>query len=278
MVHCHLFFGEKPSGELFEMMEKFIRVGLSTLIYSLMFVMGAAIFSFLNVVIYRVPRNLNFITGRSECTHCGHVLAAVDMVPILGWFLLHGRCSYCKAKISFRYVLVELLGGALAVGCICFYGWNLRAAVVFAFFAVLTVVAFVDIDTMEIPNGFVIAAFIVGVCSIFIFPEISLLERIIGIVSVSVPLFIITIIIPGAFGGGDIKLMAACGVFLGWKLSLISLFLAILSGGIYGIILLARRKKGRKDYFAFGPFLCSGMMIGFLWGESLLNWYLSFWF
>lgn len=252
--------------------------GLITFIYILVFLMGAAIFSFLNVVIYRVPKKMDFVRGRSACPDCGHQLGALDMIPVFGWIFLGGKCRYCKEKISPRYTLVELLGGILAVGSAAIYGWSLQAVVVFAFFAVLTVVTFVDIDTMEIPNGFVIAALLIGVVSIFAFSEISLLERAIGIISVSVPLLLITMAIPGAFGGGDIKLMAACGVFLGWKLSLIALFLAILTGGIYGMILLAGRKKGRKDHFAFGPFLCIGMTVSFLVGEQLLSWYLGIWF
>lgn len=180
-----------------------------------------------------------------------------------------------REKVFPRYMFMELLGGLTAMGCVWKYGLNLQSAVLFAFFAMLTVVSIVDLETMEIPNGFVIVVLVVGVVSIFAFPEISLIQRIIGLVAVSGPLLIITLIVPGAFGGGDIKLMAAGGVFLGWKISLIALFLAILIGGAYGIYLLATRKKGKKGYFAFGPFLCLGMAIAFLWGEQLLSWYLS---
>lgn len=248
---------------------------LMIIVYALIFFFGASVFSFLNVVIYRVPRKESFVSGRSHCPACGHTLNYLDMVPVLGWIFLRGRCRYCGARISPRYVLVELLGGFCAVLCTVQFGWNLRALLAFVFFAILTAVAFVDLDTMEIPDGFVIALLVPAVPAFFIFPEINWISRLIGFFSVSVILLIITLIVPGAFGGGDIKLMAVCGLFLGWQLTLTAFFLAVLTGGFYGIILLISRKKGRKDHFAFGPFLCLGMVIGFLWGERLLSSYLG---
>ena len=236
---------------------------------------GMCIFSFLNVVIYRVPRHMNFITGRSHCTHCGHALSGLDMIPVISWLCLRGKCRYCKAPVSARYTVVELLGGMLALLSVYQYGFQWKALTLFAFFAVLTAVAFVDADTMEIPDGFVIAAALVGVISIFVFPEISLVSRLIGIVCVSGPMLLLAMLIAGGFGGGDIKLMAACGIFMGWKISLLAMFFAALAGGAYGVILMARKKAGRKSQFAFGPFLCVGMAAAFLWGEKILNWYLS---
>lgn len=188
------------------------------------FLLGCCIFSFLNVVIYRLPKKMDFVTGRSACPFCGHVLGAPDMVPVLGWVFLGGKCRYCKAGISVRYPLVELVGGIAAVLCSYHYGVNPRAIIAFLFLCVLTVVSFVDMDTMEIPFSLVIAAALMGVLSALFFPEISFVERVIGIFCVSVPLYLLTVAVPGAFGGGDIKLMAACGIFLGWKLNLLALF------------------------------------------------------
>lgn len=242
----------------------------------LIFILGSSIFSFLNVVIYRLPRKLDFVTGRSMCPSCGHTLGALDMIPVFGWALLRGKCRYCGAKISPRYPAVELLGGALAVLCLHVYGISFRGPVVFIFLCILTVVSFVDIDTMEIPFSLVTAAAIVGVLSCPFFPEISLIERGIGIFCVSLPLFLLTVLVPGAFGGGDIKLTAACGIFLGWKLSLMALFFAVTGGGIYGIWLLVTKRKGKKDHFAFGPFLCAGMALALFAGETVWNWYLGF--
>lgn len=240
------------------------------------FIIGSSIFSFLNVVIYRLPRKLDFITGRSMCPSCEHTLGAMDMIPVFGWVFLGGKCRYCGEKISVRYPAVELLGGALGVLCLHYYGMNPRMIVAFAFLCILTVVSLIDLDTMEIPFSLVVAAALTGVLSCLFFPEISLVERGIGILCVSLPLYLLTLLIPGAFGGGDIKLMAACGIFLGWKLNLLSLFFAVMGGGIYGIWLLATKRKGKKDHFAFGPFLCAGIAAAMFAGENILDWYLGF--
>lgn len=253
-------------------------IALQIIMYVLVFLVGASIFSFLNVVIYRVPRNISFVKGRSHCPDCDKTLSALDMIPVLGYIFLGGKCRYCKKKISPRYAGIELLGGLIAMYLVYKYGYTFQAAVVFAFFSMLTVVTCVDIDTMEIPNGFVLAIVIIAVISFFAFPEITILQRVIGFFVVSVFLLVVALIVPGGFGGGDIKLMAACGAFLGWKLCLISFFIAILLGGGYGIGLLIRKKKGRKDHFAFGPFLCVGCGLGFLYGGQLLSWYLGLWF
>lgn len=237
---------------------------------------GASIFSFLNVVIYRAPRHLSFITGRSICPKCGKQLKAIDMFPILNWVFLRGKCHFCKSPISLRYPMVELLGGVFAILVVWQYGWSLQSVLIFAFLCILTVTAFVDYDTMEIPNGFVIAALISGIAAIFLFPQISLLSRLIGFLCVSLPMLLITFLIPGAFGGGDIKLMAACGLFLGWQLTLLSFFLAVLGGGAYGGWLLITKKKGRKEHFAFGPFLCVGMAAAVFIGTPIINWYAGF--
>lgn len=236
---------------------------------------GASIFSFLNVVIYRVPRQESFVIGTSYCPGCGHRLSGLDMIPVFSWLFLRGRCRYCGGKIPARDTLVEFFGGCMALLCGYKIGYNLAILTVFAFLCMISVVALVDMDTMEIPDGFVLVILLIGLASIRTMPGIPLTERLIGIISVSVPLLLITMVVPGAFGGGDIKLMGACGLLLGWKLSLISLFLAVLTGGLYGIYLLAARKKGRKEHFAFGPFLCLGMLTALFWGRELLSWYLG---
>lgn len=241
----------------------------------IVFFTGACIFSFLNVIIYRVPRKMSFVKGFSMCPACGHRLGPGDLIPIFSYVLLRGRCRYCKASIGSRDTWIELLGGIAALFCIIKYERIETALTVFAFFSVLTVVTFLDIDTMEIEDGCWIAILILSVISLSTMGGITLMDRAIGFLCVSLPMLVLALVIPGAFGGGDIKLMAACGVFLGWRLTLVSTVLAILGGGIYGIWLMAAKKAGRKEKFAFGPFLCGGMAAGLLWGEQLLNWYLG---
>lgn len=237
---------------------------------------GTCVFSFLNVIIYRVPRKLSFVKGFSICPSCGQRLGAADLIPIFSYVFLRGRCRYCKALIGVRDTLVEGLGGAAALLCVFKYGYSVTALTVFAFLSVLTVVAFLDIDTMEIEDGCWIAVVILSMVSVFTMPGLHIWERLIGAVCVSVPMLVLTIVIPGAFGGGDIKLMAACGLFLGWKLTLVSMALAILIGGLYGCYVLAAKKLERKDHFAFGPFLCMGMVLGLFTGAWVIDWYLGF--
>lgn len=171
---------------------------------------------------------------------------------------------------------------AAEISLLCFGGWNgywheinLCVVTVFSLLTLLLIIAQIDQQTMEIPNGLVIACIVPAAMAVFAFPDVTLTERLIGFFSVSLPLFAITLAVPGAFGGGDIKLMAVIGFFLGWKMSLTAFMLAVFSGGIYGIGLLLSKKKGAKEHFAFGPFLCAGTALTLFVGEWLLSWYLS---
>lgn len=251
------------------------------LVYFIFFWVGASVFSFVNVLIYRVPRKISFVGGRSFCPSCKTKLKPYDMVPVLSYVFLRGKCRKCKAKIPFRYLFVELLGGIIAVQCALTVPLDHEGAGIYllkAFFllltgALLTAVAFVDIDTMEIPNGFVLALACLGAVSLFLFPEVSLPMRAVGCFAVSVPMLLLTVLIPGAFGGGDMKLMAAAGIYLGARLTGAAFFFAVLAGGFYGIYLLAGKKKGGKDHFAFGPFLCMGIWAAICWGNDIIGWY-----
>lgn len=145
-----------------------------------------------------------------------------------------------------------------------------RAVITGIFLGVLAVAAQTDKKTMTIPDKLVLAALGVGLLSILFFPEIPLTDRMIGMCSASLLLLMITLCVPGAFGGGDIKLTAACGVFLGWRCSLLALGIAVFLGAAYGVRLLAAGKAERKSGIAFGPFLSVGMAIAALWGEQVL--------
>lgn len=208
------------------------------------------------------------------------------MIPVFSWIMLRGRCRSCKARIPVRYPAAELLGAVMAVLSLVYFGsWNgywyeltPQAVLVFGLISLLTVISLLDHDTMEIPNGLVLACMVPAAAAVFAFPSVTLPERCIGFFCVSAVLFLITLAVPGAFGGGDIKLMAVLGFYLGWKMCLTAFFLAILAGGAYGIFLMAFRKRSGKDHFAFGPFLCAGTAAAVFWGEPLLEWYLRIFF
>ncbi|MEG2051835.1 MAG: prepilin peptidase [Oscillospiraceae bacterium] len=246
-----------------------------TILYIFVFIIGSCFGSFLNVLIYRVPKCESFAKGRSHCPGCGKTLRFFDMIPVLSWFILKGKCRDCKCKISFRYPLVEIIGGILAMVCVWQLDFSIDAVIAFFAMSMLTAISFVDWDTMEIPNGFLLWLLVPGALSFFFFEDILWYQRIIGFFAVSLPMFLIASLVSGAFGGGDIKLMAVCGLLLGWQNILVAMFLGLLLGGIYAIYLLISKKSGAKEHFAFGPFLSLGIMVAMLWGGDLINLYLG---
>lgn len=243
-------------------------------LYVYMFVLGTCIASFMNVVIYRVPLGLNFVKGRSFCPNCHTTLKPYDMIPVLSWFLLKGKCRFCGEKISFRYPAIEFVGGLLSIICFHRYGIDGMTIISFVFSMILLAVGMIDHDTMIIPDGLVICCFIIGIISIP-FMEVGIVERLIGFFALSVPLYLMDLIIPDCFGGGDIKLLAACGVLLGWKCLLVGMFIAVVLAGTYAGYLLITHKVDRKGHIAFGPYICIGMFVGLLYGQDILFWYLS---
>lgn len=168
--------------------------------------------------------------------------------------------------------------GAISLGVAGFgYGINLQLFIVIALYLLLIIITFVDIDAQIIPPLFNIAIFILGVAAIWVFPDVTLMNRCVGFVCVSVPMLVIAWIVPGGFGGGDIKLMAAAGFLLGVKAIVVAFFIGLVLGGGYGIIALLLKKKGRKEHFAFGPCLSIGIAIAMYCnlGNILMNLYLG---
>lgn len=257
---------------------------LQAVLAALQFMAGAALFSFMNVVAWRLPRGLPVLKSRSACPACGATLTALDLVPVLSWLCLRGRCRHCGAPVAARYLLTEVFGGVLALCCVWRFGADYTAPFGFSWAAlgvlvllgVLGAITLIDAATQTIPDELNLAAGIVGLLLALAMPEISLLQRGIGALCISVPMLLLCLVIPGAFGGGDIKLMFAAGLALGWKNTLLATFLAVLAGGGYAIWLLASKQKGRRDHFAFGPFLCAGIAAALFFGDALLGWYLQF--
>lgn len=190
------------------------------------------------------------------------------------WAAGFGAFFPVSAAVCRRPCGVRALGGFLAI--LCFHKSRSlpECLTLFAFLEMLAMTACVDAKTMEIPDCLNGALFLIGAVSVITVQEPSVFDRIVGIASASAPLLLMALTVPGSFGGGDIKLMGACGLFLGWKRSLVALFLAVLTGGAYGVWLLLTGRKGRKDHFAFGPFLCLGMFLALFWSEELLSAYL----
>lgn len=238
------------------------------------FLFGACVGSFVNVLVWRIPQGIPFYRGRSFCPACRAPIRGGDMVPVLSWFVLRGRCRACGAPISPRYPAVEAAGGALALWCWLALPWQPgRALCAFAAAALLLAVALIDHDTMEIPNGLVLALAVPALAATLLWPQPGLAQRAAGALCVSLPLLVLALF--GGVGGGDVKLMAVCGWMLGWQSCLVAAFLALLLGGARAVWLLAVKKAGRKARMPFGPALCAGVFLALLYGRPLLAWYLG---
>ena len=234
------------------------------------------------------------------CDSCGQVLKAYELIPVFSFLFLKGRCRYCKDRIRLRELLAELLGGVLFILIFFRFGKNVMLTEPFSLYGILDItanltlpkvlglillyltaallflVSVIDIKTMIIPNGLSLAMLLLGIFGLLLFSDVPWYEHLVGLLCVSLPMLLLTLLIPGAFGGGDIKLMAGAGLLLGWKLTVLAAFLGIIGGGLFGSILLATKKAGRKAHFAFGPFLCIGIMISAFCGFSMLNGYLAY--
>lgn len=243
------------------------------LINIILFAVGALVYSFLNVVIYRLPEKKSIFKKDYICSKCGHDLPVKDRIPVFSWIFLRGKCRYCGTKIPMRYALVELFGGIITVFINWYYGLNLHALTVFLFFAVMTVITFIDMDTMEIPPVLNALILLIGIMSIWTIGGLSIVDRIIGMFVISVPVYVLALF--GGFGGGDVKLMFAAGFLLGWKATVAAFFIGIIVGAVYSVFLLIKKLKGLKAEIAFGPFLCLGLAIAVFVGEQLMDAYIS---
>ncbi len=243
-------------------------------IYALVFIYGVVIGSFLNVCIYRIPSGESIVTVPSHCMNCGYKLKWYDLVPLFSYLFLGGRCRQCKAKISPQYFIVELANGVLWVLTFLFTGIQWVSIVYCLMVSALLVLSVIDWRTYEIPFGINVFVFILGVIATALeWEQWSL--HLIGFFVVSVPLLILFLATQGrGIGGGDIKLMAAAGLVLGWKLTIVAFILGCLIGVI---IHYARMKFSDEDHvLAFGPYLSIGILLALWFGNSLVTWYASF--
>ncbi|NLW03055.1 MAG: prepilin peptidase [Clostridiaceae bacterium] len=248
------------------------------------FLLGLCIGSFLNVCIYRIPMEKSIISPPSQCTGCGTRLTFRDLIPVLSYIMLRGRCRYCNARISPRYLLIELLTGFVYVIVYLRYGISVETLALLYLFSILLAVFFIDLEHMIIPNGLVLLGMAGGALVMVynLFVPFSLYQPsrwytpLIGMVSASGILFAIALVglliyrNDGAMGMGDVKLFIPIGMFLGWKLALLSLFISVMLGGITSIVLLVLKVVKRKSAIPFGPFIVAGSFIAALAGYDIL--------
>ncbi len=228
---------------------------------------GIVIGSFLNVCIYRIPNHESVVVSRSHCMSCGKQIKWYDLVPLVSFLVLRGKCRYCKAKLSWQYPAVEALNGML-------YGiiFNITSILYCLATSALLALSIIDWRTYEIPPSFNIFIGILGIIRLILdLPHWY--NYVIGFVSVSGFLLLIFLVTKGrGIGFGDVKLMAAAGLLLGWKLIILSLGLGCVLGSIIHITLMYVKDKDRV--LAFGPYLSLGIFISMLYGEQIIEWYL----
>jgi leader peptidase (prepilin peptidase)/N-methyltransferase len=254
------------------------------MIYTIVLILGLIIGSFLNVCIYRLPRNLSIVKPASSCPNCGAKIKPWDNIPVLSYILLKGKCRGCGEKISIRYPLVEFLNGIfyLAAYVRFDFGWHLLF--IFIFLSTLIVITFIDIDYQIIPDLITIPGIGIGLLAgTFFIPDpfsidiasIGFKNSILGFLVGGGIFYLIAVVSRGGMGGGDIKMMAMIGAFLGWKSVLLTTFIGSLVGSFFGILLMIFKGIGRKTKIAFGPFLAIGAITTLFKGKEILYWYLN---
>ena len=242
--------------------------------------LGLVVGSFLNVVIARLPEQRSLIRPRSACPACGAAIAWHDNIPVLSFVLLRARCRACGIRISWRYPLVEITTGLLFAAVAATSGLSVDFAIAASFLAALVAITFIDLDHQIIPNAISYPGIVAGLLASLLSTRVGWLDSVLGVL-VGGGIFLLiaegSLRIMGqeGMGGGDVKLGAMLGAFLGWKAMLFTILLSVVGGGLVAAALIASGLKSRKDPIPFGPFLAVAGAIGFFWGEQAVRWYLT---
>lgn len=246
----------------------------AVLVYPLVFLYGILVGSFLNVCIYRIPKQESIVTVPSHCMSCGYGLKWYDLVPVFSWLCLRGRCRKCKAPVSVQYPLIEAANGILWLLIIFLRGLNVEGILYCLLASALLVLSIIDFRTYEIPFGINVFIAVLGLVRLFTDLKHWYLY-VIGFCLVSgIFLFVLWVTKGKGIGGGDVKLMAAAGLLLGAP----KIFLAMLIGCLIAVVVHPLRMKlsGEGHSLAFGPYLAAGIFLSALAGEPVIAWYLSF--
>lgn len=248
--------------------------------YIMVLLFGAVIGSFLNVCIYRLPREESVAWPASHCPSCRQAIAVYDNIPILSYLVLRGRCRACRAAISIRYPLVEAANAIGYVGVCWMFGFTAVACVYAALVSALIVVTGTDLSHTMIPDVVTLPGIVVGLLSAALILPIGIADSVLGIMVAGGILWFLAWISPYVFGkegmgGGDIKLMAMVGAFIGWQPALLAIMIGSLMGSVVGGGLIAAGVMRREQYIPFGPFLALGSLFALLFHQPLFEWYWS---
>jgi len=238
------------------------------------FLFGLIFGSFYNVLIYRLPNDQSIIKPPSTCGHCQHQLKALDLIPVLSYVILKGRCRYCNEKVSIQYPLVELATGFIFLILYNLYGLNIYFFKAVVLSSIVFVMSMIDLKHYIIPDEISIFTIISGLTFFLIIGDMSLKSLVLAFLIGGGFLFIIAII--GPMGGGDIKIMAGFALYLGLEKTILALLMSFVLGGIIGVLLILFKIKGRKDHIPFGPFLGLGTLMSFIYFNEIFTWYINF--
>jgi leader peptidase (prepilin peptidase)/N-methyltransferase len=244
-------------------------------------IFGAMVGSFLNVCIYRLPEEESIIWPGSRCPHCKKPIEFYDNIPLISYLLLRAKCRYCKAPISIQYPFVEGITALSSFFLIMKFGPSLSFLIYFAFVAALIVIAVIDLYHQIIPDVISLPGIGVGLLASIIVHQIAFFDSLIGIILGGGSLFLVATLYQWFFkregmGGGDIKLLAMIGAFLGWKAVILTILLGSLIGSIAGLSIMVLKGKDSKYAIPFGPFLSIGAVIALAYQNEIIFWYLQY--
>lgn len=246
--------------------------------YFLVLIIGLCIGSFLNVCIYRIPKEESIVFPASHCTSCGHELKFYELIPIVSYIFLRGRCIKCKSKISIKYPLIEVLNGLLYLLLFIKYGLSFNFIFYCLLVSLLIVISIIDLESKYVYSSTTIVGVLLAIIYIIIgayLGEVRILNNLLGGL-IGYGIIFLIIILTGGMGEGDADIAGICGLFIGIKGVLVALFLAIILGGIFASIVLILKIKDRKSEIAFGPYIAIGTLIWLLIGQKILTLYVSF--
>ncbi len=246
--------------------------------YGGVFCLGLIIGSFLTVCIHRIPINRSIVSPRSACPTCRHTVRWYDNIPVLSFILLLGKCRKCQVAIPIRYPIIELTNALGYTAILWRFGWGWESVVYGLFFSALLTITWIDWDYQIIPDVISLPGIIIGVATASTVLPTGFVNSILGIVVGGGILWFMAWLSPFLFGkeglgGGDIKLLAMVGAFLGWKATLTTLMLASVVGAVVGIILILVKVLKRGQYIPFGPYLALGATLTLFYGAELMDWY-----
>jgi len=244
-------------------------------LYGYIFVVGAVLGSFFNVVGLRIPLKQSISVPRSACPKCGHTLKPWELIPIISFLIQKGKCGSCKARISPLYPIVEMITGLLFIMAPIKLGWTFELVIAWTLISLLMIIFVSDIAYMLIPDKVLLFFSAVFLAERLYLPLSSWWDSLVGASTAFLLLLLIAVISKGGMGGGDIKLFAVIGFVMGTKLVLLSFFISTLFGAIIGIIGIVFKVFKRGEPIPFGPFIVAGTLTVFFYGKDIIQLYLQ---